>query len=87
MLLDEATASDRPDDQRTGDPGRSRELVKDRTLIVVAHRLATIRSADQILVMHDGRIVERTHAELLAAGGRYTELWHQRSAPTGAGGP
>lgn len=78
VLLDEATASIDPINERAIQAGLA-ELVKDRTLIVVAHRLATIRSADQILVMHDGRIVERgTHAELLAAGGRYTELWHQR---------
>ncbi len=43
---------------------------------MIAHRLSTIRAADLILVIEDGRIVERgTHADLLAAGGRYEELY------------
>jgi ABC-type multidrug transport system fused ATPase/permease subunit len=47
-----------------------------RTALVIAHRLSTIRAADAILVIDDGRIVERgTHTELLAAGGRYAELY------------
>jgi len=43
--------------------------------VVIAHRITTVRSADLILVVEGGRVVERgTHAELLAAGGRYAEL-------------
>ncbi|MFT3855098.1 MAG: ABC transporter ATP-binding protein [Ilumatobacteraceae bacterium] len=78
VLLDEATASIDPLNERAVQAGLA-ELVRDRTLVVVAHRLSTIRSADQILVMHDGRIVERgDHESLLAAGGRYAELWRER---------
>jgi ABC-type multidrug transport system fused ATPase/permease subunit len=44
--------------------------------VVIAHRLSTVRNADQILVLEDGLVVERgTHAELVAAGGRYEELY------------
>jgi ABC-type multidrug transport system fused ATPase/permease subunit len=52
---------------------------------VIAHRLSTIRAADLILVVEDGRIVERgRHAELLAAGGRYEELYRtQFEQPSG----
>ena len=47
-----------------------------RTTLVIAHRLSTVMDADQILVMHSGRIVERgSHAELLAAGGQYAQMW------------
>ena len=46
---------------------------------MIAHRLSTIISADQILVIEDGQIVERgTHAELLAAGGRYRQLYEKQ---------
>ena len=52
------------------------EALAGRTSIVIAHRLSTIRAADAILVVEDGRIVERgTHAQLLARGGRYAELY------------
>ncbi len=52
------------------------EALAGRTAIVIAHRLSTVRAADQILVVEDGRIVQRgTHAELLAQGGRYEELY------------
>ena len=51
-------------------------LRKTRTTFVIAHRLSTIVGADRILVMHEGRIVERgTHRNLLKQGGRYKELW------------
>ena len=59
-------------------------LLRGKTVLVAAHRLTTIAGADQILVVADGRIVERgRHDELLAAGGRYKALWEaDRQAST-----
>jgi ATP-binding cassette subfamily B protein len=52
--------------------------MRDRTSLIISHRISTVRDADLICVMDDGRIVERgTHAELLAAGGEYADL-HER---------
>src|SRR5882757_1026490 len=54
-----------------------------RTAIVIAHRLSTVRAADEILVVEDGRIIERgPHRTLLAAGGRYAELYHTQFSDT-----
>jgi ATP-binding cassette subfamily B protein len=52
------------------------KLLEGRTSFVIAHRLSTIRNADFILVVHDGKIIERgTHAELMNARGHYFELY------------
>jgi ATP-binding cassette subfamily B protein len=52
-----------------------------RTVLTIAHRLSSVRDADQILVMDGGRIVERgRHAELLALAGIYAELWHKQTS-------
>lgn len=58
-------------------------LMEGRTSFVVAHRLSTVRDADLICVVADGRIAERgTHEELLAAGGRYRQIYEAQFAPT-----
>ena len=60
-------------------------LMSGRTTIVIAHRLSTVRRADVIVAMEQGRVVERgTHAELLAAGGLYRRL-HDLQAFSGEG--
>ena len=74
LILDEATSSLDSESEALIQDGL-RALRRGRTVFVVAHRLSTIRSADQILVLEHGRVVERgTHAALYAAGGRYREL-------------
>ena len=83
VLLDEATAALDPENERAVQ-NALRALAADRTLLVIAHRLQTVQSADQILVLDEGRIVERgKHAELLADGGRYATFWAERSRAAG----
>jgi len=75
VILDEATAHlDSTSEVALSDA--LAEALSGRTVIVIAHRLSTVRAADLILVLEHGRIVERgNHLELLAAGGRYEELY------------
>jgi ATP-binding cassette subfamily B protein len=78
ILLDEATASVDPDNERHLQEAIS-ELVKHKTLVVIAHRLSTVRNADQILVMDHGRIVEfGRHDQLVSNNGLYQDLWERR---------
>jgi ATP-binding cassette, subfamily B, bacterial len=75
VVLDEATASLDSASEAAVQQALS-EALAGRTSIVIAHRLSTIRAADVILVVEDGRIIERgTHDQLLARGGRYAELY------------
>ncbi len=78
LLLDEATSSLDSESEALIQDGL-RALRAGRTTFVIAHRLSTIMSADQILVLEAGEIVERgSHRELLAAGGRYRQLYDKQ---------
>jgi ATP-binding cassette, subfamily B, bacterial len=85
VILDEATAH-LDSTSEVAVQAALNEALDGRTAVVIAHRLSTIRAADQILVIEDGRVVERgTHADLLARGGRYEELYRtQFDQPVGA---
>ena len=74
MILDEATSALDTESERLVQDALT-NLMKNRTSIVIAHRLSTIQHADEIVVMKEGRIVERgTHTSLLASGGLYSHL-------------
>jgi len=80
VVLDEATAHLDSENESAVQEALAVAL-KGRTSIVVAHRLSTIRQADQILVIDDGEIVQSgTHEELLSAGGVYSDLYHRQFA-------
>ena len=78
LILDEATSSLDSESERMIQDGLN-TLRKGRTTFVIAHRLSTIRSADKILVVEEGQIVESgTHDELLRLGGRYKQLYDKQ---------
>jgi ABC-type multidrug transport system fused ATPase/permease subunit len=79
LVLDEATSALDSESERLVQEALE-HLMRDRTTLVVAHRLSTIRHADLICVMHEGEIVERgTHDQLYALGGYYTKLVDMQS--------
>jgi ATP-binding cassette subfamily B protein len=84
VVLDEATAHLDSTSEAAVQEALA-EALAGRTSVVIAHRLSTIRAADLILVIEDGRVVERgTHTDLLAAGGRYEELHRTQFSQTAA---
>jgi ATP-binding cassette, subfamily B, heavy metal transporter len=84
LILDEATSAL---DTRTEQEIQAalRQVSRDRTTLVIAHRLSTVVEADEIIVLQDGRVAERgTHAALIAAGGLYAEMWRRQSEAVAA---
>ncbi len=82
LILDEATSAlDTHTEQDI--QAALRAVARDRTTLVIAHRLSTVVDADEIIVLHEGRVAERgTHAALLARGGRYAAMWDAQAAQT-----
>jgi ATP-binding cassette subfamily B protein len=78
LILDDALASvDTDTEERI--LNRLREVMRQRTTVLVAHRVSTVKSADQIVVLRDGRIIERgTHDELVGLNGYYADLYQKQ---------
>ena len=87
VVLDEATAH-LDSESAAAVQGALRSALAGRTSLVIAHRLSTVRDADQILVVDGGRVVQRgQHDELLAEGGLYADLYRTQFAGQARGGP
>jgi len=87
LILDEATSSLDSESEREVQQALDR-LIIGRTTLVIAHRLSTVRNADRIIAMEDGRILEiGSHAELLAADGLYRRLYEMQFAQEETAGP
>ncbi len=83
IILDEATANVDPENEKHL-LDAIRALTRDKTIIMIAHRLKTVRHASQILVVDGGRIVQRgTHAQLMAEGGLYRDFVDMREKSIG----
>lgn len=75
LILDEATSALDTESEREVQAALDR-LMEKRTVLVIAHRLSTVRGVDRILVLSDGQIVEKgNHEELMALGGEYKKLY------------
>ena len=80
LILDEATSALDTESERRVQAALAR-LMQGRTTLVIAHRLSTIESADRIVALREGAIVEQgTHAELIAHGGYYSTLYRMQFA-------
>lgn len=78
IILDEATASVDPDNEKHIQKAID-ELIKNKTLVMIVHKLSTIKNADQILVIDEGKIIqEGTHLDLINEDGLYNEFWQRR---------
>jgi len=85
LVLDEATSNLDPESEREVQQAL-KAVLKERTALVIAHRLSTVQEADLIYVMERGRVVERgNHRELLAQGGAYSRLWSLQEQPQAQG--
>ena len=83
IILDEATASVDPENERQLQEAFE-ALTRDKTVIMIAHRLSTVRKADQILVLDKGRIIQRgRHEELMEQGGLYADFIRIREQAVG----
>jgi ATP-binding cassette subfamily B protein len=82
VILDEATSALDTITENSVQEALDR-LGNDRTVLVIAHRLGTIRHADNIIVLGEGNVIEEgTHEELLALGGKYAEMWNMQLSST-----
>jgi len=80
LVLDEATSALDTATEKAIEAALA-EVARNRSTLIIAHRLSTVVGADMILVMREGRIVERgSHADLLAAGGLYADMWARQQA-------
>jgi subfamily B ATP-binding cassette protein HlyB/CyaB len=87
LIFDEATSA-LDYESEAAIQANMRAICEGRTVVLIAHRLSTLRMADRIVTIEAGRIVEDgTHATLLAGGGRYAQLWRLQSGDTAAPEP
>lgn len=83
IILDEATSSVDPENEHEL-LAAIEQLTKGKTLISIAHRLSTVKNADQIVVISDGKVAQKgTHAELISQDGIYSRFWKQRELASG----